>query len=360
MAFVANAPRKRPGKNNNHIRLIMTSGDIILLGHGSGGQMTHDLIDKIILPILQSGSAPTIQEDAALINIPQGKTFFTTDSYVVDPFIFPGGDIGDLAVNGTINDLAMQGAMPVALSLGLILEEGLLIEDFKVVLRSISKAAKDAKAPIVCGDTKVVPRGRGDKIFINTSGVGVAAGTTEISGANAKAGDKVLLSGTIGDHGIAIMSQREGLEFDTVIESDTAALHLMVAGLIGANVEIHSMRDPTRGGLATTMVELAQSSRISIRLDERSIPISGAVAGACEILGLDPMHIANEGKMIAIIKSEDAIRALEIIARHPRGKDAAIIGEVTGGPPGKVTMTSLVGGSRIINKMPGELLPRIC
>ncbi len=338
----------------------MNSGDIILLGHGSGGQMTHDLIDKIILPILNSGATSAIQEDAALINIPPGKTFFTTDSYVVDPFIFPGGDIGDLSVNGTINDLAMQGAMPVALSLGLILEEGLLMDDFKVVLRSIAKAAKEANVAIVCGDTKVVPRGRGDKIFINTSGVGVAAGTEKISGANAKPGDKVLLSGTIGDHGIAIMSQREGLEFDSVIKSDTAALHRMVAGLIDAGVEIHSMRDPTRGGLATTMVELAQSSQASIRLDERSIPISGGVAGACEILGLDPMHIANEGKMIAIIESADAIRALEIIRKHPRGARAAIIGEVTDGPPGKVTMTSLVGGSRIINKMPGELLPRIC
>ncbi len=334
--------------------------DIILLGHGSGGQMTHDLINKVILPIINGGAPVPVQEDAAMVDIPKGKVFFTTDSYVVDPFIFPGGDIGELAVNGTVNDLAMLGAVPYAISLGFILEEGLNIEDFETVLRSIARAAKETNVNIACGDTKVVPRGRGDKIFINTSGIGVAREGVDISGGGAKPGDRVLINGTIGDHGIAIMSVREGLMFEAPVKSDTAALSSLVESLLDAGVEIHVLRDPTRGGLATTAVEIAESSGVLIRIDEKSIPILPAVSGACEILGLDPMHIANEGKMIAIVPGKDAQKALDIMRAHRSGGEAAIIGEVLDGRGGKVSVTSLVGGSRIMTKMPGELLPRIC
>lgn len=334
--------------------------DIILLGHGSGGQMTSDLLNKIVLPNIYGDWDIPEQEDAAIVDMPPGRLVFTTDSYVVDPFIFPGGNIGELAVNGTINDLAMRGGRPVAISLGFILEEGLEIEDFKTVLRSIGAASREAGVGIVCGDTKVVPRGRGDKIYINTSGVGVARDGTDIKGENARPGDRVLINGTIGDHGVAVMSAREGLKFETPVKSDTAALHTLVADLLDAGVEARVMRDPTRGGLATVLVEIAEAAGVNIRLDERSIPLAPGVNGACEVLGLDPMFIANEGKMIVITPEKDAGKALDIMRANPHGGASAIIGEVEEGTSGKVFMTSLVGGSRIINKLPGELLPRIC
>ena len=333
--------------------------DIILLGHGSGGRMTGDLLDRIILPNIYENGAIPEQEDAAVLDMPPGDVLFTTDSYVVDPFIFPGGDIGELAVNGTVNDLAMRGGRPVAISVGFILEEGLKIADFKTILRSIGRAAREAGVAIACGDTKVVPRGRGDKLYINTSGVGVARGGLDIRAENARPGDRVLVNGTIGDHGVAVLSAREGLDFDSPVKSDTAALSGMVSDLLEAGVEIHTLRDPTRGGLATVMVEIAEAAGVTIRLDERSIPVAPAVNGACELLGLDPMFIANEGKMVVVVPEKDSERALDVMRANRLGANAAIVGEVEAGAGGAV-MTSLIGGSRILSKLPGELLPRIC
>jgi len=334
--------------------------DIIMLGHGSGGKMTSDLLAKVILPALYAGGEIPELEDCARLPLPAGDICFTTDSYVVDPFIFPGGDIGDLAVNGTINDLAMGGAKPLYISVGFVLEEGLPIEDFMVALKSMNRAAREAGVKIACGDTKVVPRGRGDKIFINTSGIGMARKGVTISSRNAAPGDMMIINGSIGDHGIAIMSVREGLKFESPVVSDTAALHTLVDALYEAEVEVHVMRDPTRGGLATVSVEIAETAGVGIRLNERAIPMTPAVAGACEVLGLDPMYVANEGKMIILTPERDAQKALAVMRSHPLGKEAAIIGEVYAADRPKVTVTSSVGGTRIVNKLPGELLPRIC
>lgn len=333
---------------------------IIMLGHGSGGKMTSDLLAKVILPGLYAGGEIPELEDCAQLPLPAGNICFTTDSYVVDPFIFPGGDIGDLAINGTINDLAMGGARPLYISVGFVLEEGLPVEDFKVALNSMNRSARAAGVKIACGDTKVVPRGRGDKIFINTSGIGLARNGVTIGSRNAMPGDRMIINGSIADHGIAIMSVREGLRFDSPVVSDTAALHTLVDALFDAGVDVHVMRDPTRGGLATVAVEIAESAGVGIRLDERAIPMTPAVAGACEVLGLDPMYVANEGKMIILTPERDAQKALDVMRSHPLGKDAAIIGEVYKSDRSKVTVTSSVGGTRIVNKLPGELLPRIC
>ncbi|MBI5816162.1 MAG: hydrogenase expression/formation protein HypE [Nitrospinae bacterium] len=335
--------------------------DMILLGHGSGGQMTHDLVNKVILPLIHEGREAPEQEDSTPLTLPTGEIRFTTDSYVVDPIIFPGGDIGDLAVNGTINDLAMGGAVPFALSLGFILEEGLLMDDFTKVLRSIGRAAREAGIQVACGDTKVVPRGRGDKIFINTSGVGLARNGLRPGSAAVRPGDRLIINGTVGDHGVTIMSMREGLKFESPVKSDTAALHTLVDALVKAGVEIRAMRDPTRGGLATVAVEIAEASGVHIRLDETAIPVNKHVAAACEILGLDPLMVANEGKMVLVTPERDAKKALDVMRSHPLGRDAAMIGEAleTDGRA-KVTLTSYAGGARMVNKLPGELLPRIC
>ncbi len=334
---------------------------LVLLAHGSGGELTRKLIEEIIVPSLHDGNEAPDLEDAALIDPPSGKLFFTTDSYVIDPFIFPGGDIGSLAVHGTVNDLAMRGAMPVALSVGLILEEGLPVDDLKTVMRSMGDAAKSAGVKIVCGDTKVAPKGFADKIFINTAGVGVADGQLDINSRSAKPGDVVIVNGTIGDHGAAVMLAREELDFSAPVQSDSAALHKIVQDLIDNEIEMHTMRDPTRGGLATAIVEIAESSQVSIKLDERLVPISNPVAAVCEILGLDPMYVANEGKMIVIVPERDADKAVSIMKTHKQGKEAAIIGAVTDGQPGgKVAIQSSVGGSRIVTALEGELLPRIC
>lgn len=340
----------------------MPSGrdDVVLLGHGSGGAMTSALMEKIVLPALYEEGAVPEQEDAALLDAQPGKLLFTTDSYVVDPFIFPGGNIGELAVNGTINDIAMRGGRPIAISAGLILEEGLSMDDLRLVLRSMGRAARAAGVQITCGDTKVVPKGRGDGIYVNTSGVGAAREGADIRAELARPGDRVLVNGTIGDHGVAVMSAREGLRFESPVKSDTAALHGLVGDLLDAGVEAHVLRDATRGGLATVLVEIAEAANVNIRVDERSIPLSPGVNGACELLGLDPVYIANEGKMALIVPEGDADRALDVMRSHPLGERAAVIGEVEEGSSGKVFMTSLVGGSRLIGKLPGELLPRIC
>ena len=330
----------------------------ILLAHGSGGKMSHDLVCK---SLVQRLSNPTLDrmDDSAILEL-NGRTAFTTDSYVVSPIFFPGGDIGRLAVCGTVNDLAMSGASPLYLGLSLIIEEGLPFEELDKVIASVQKAAAEAGVKVVTGDTKVVNQGTADKLFINTSGLGVIPDGVNISGANAVPGDKVIISGTIGDHGMAIMSQREGLRFTIPIESDCAPLNSLVADMLAASANIHSLRDPTRGGLATTLNELADQSGVGIDLDEELIPVNEAVRAACELLGFDPLYVANEGKLIAIVAPGDAEAVLNAMKKNAYGRGSVIIGEVTDKHPGRVNMKTLLGASRIVDMLSGELLPRIC
>jgi hydrogenase expression/formation protein HypE len=333
--------------------------DIILLGHGSGGRLSHQLLDDLIVPML-SGFGPREQNDAAVLNHLGGRLAFTTDSYVVDPIFFPGGNIGDLAIHGTVNDLAMSGARPLAISVGLILEEGLPIADLRTILQSMRAAAEGAGVAIVTGDTKVVPRGKADKIFINTAGIGVFEHDLEISGSGARPGDKILINGPIGDHGLAVLIGREGLELDADIISDSAPLHELVANLLKAGgAAVHVLRDPTRGGVATTLKEIAAQSQVDLTLEESAIPVRDAVRGACAILGLDPLFVANEGKLLAVVAPEAAEQLLAVLQRHPLGKEAAIIGEVVDGN-GRVTMRTAIGGRRAVEMLAGDQLPRIC
>ena len=334
--------------------------DIILLGHGSGGKLSHQLLDELIIPILSQVPLGE-QNDAALLPAQTGRLAFTTDSYVVDPIFFPGGDIGDLAVNGTVNDLAMAGARPLALSVGFILEEGLPILDLKRILESMAHAAKAASVTIVTGDTKVVPRGKGDKLFINTSGIGVIEHHLQIGGSAARPGDKILINGSIGDHGMAILASREGLALTSKIETDSAPLNGLVADLVKAlGSGLHVLRDPTRGGVATTLKEIALQSGTELTLDESSLPVNPPVQGACAILGLDPLFVANEGKLLAIVSADQAHQALEVMRRHPQGAAAVIIGEVSDSKPGKVFIKTAIGGRRSVEMLAGEQLPRIC
>jgi len=334
--------------------------DLILLGHGSGGRLSHQLLDDLIVPTL-SGLGPRDQNDSAVLPFPQGRLAFTTDSYVVDPIFFPGGNIGDLAINGTVNDLAMAGARPVAVSVGLILEEGLPMADLRVVLESMRRAADRAGVAIVTGDTKVVPRGKADKIFISASGVGVLEHNHDIRGSGARPGDKVLINGTIGDHGMAVLACREGLELESDIRSDCVALNHLVADLVGElGADVHVLRDPTRGGVATTLKEIALQSGVEITLLEPNLPVTEPVAGACAILGLDPLFVANEGKLLAFVAPEAAVRALDLMRARPEGENAAIIGEVTGEGDGRVRQRTAIGGLRAIEMLAGEQLPRIC
>jgi hydrogenase expression/formation protein HypE len=336
------------------------NSDLILLGHGSGGRLSHQLLDELIIPAL-SGLEPVVQNDAALLDPPSGRLAFTTDSYVVDPVFFPGGNIGDLAVNGTVNDLAMMGAKPLWMSVGLILEEGFSKKELAEILASMRRAADLAGIRIVTGDTKVVPRGKADRIFINTSGIGVVEHNLVISGANARPGDSIIVSGTIGDHGIAVMASREGLELGTTVKSDSAALNSLVTELVsGLGSCLHVLRDPTRGGVATTLKEIALQSGVDLLLRENSLPVKSAVTGVCSILGLDPLYVANEGKLLLFAASESAARALEILKRNPLGIDAAIIGEVTGKGGGRISLETCSGGSRSVEMLSGEQLPRIC
>jgi hydrogenase expression/formation protein HypE len=331
--------------------------DKILLAHGSGGKLMHDLIQSFMPdlanPILEK------MEDSAVFNV-SGRLAFTTDSYTVNPIFFPGGDIGRLAVCGTVNDLAMSGAKPLYLSLAFIIEEGLPVTDLKKILTSIKKAAAEADVKIVTGDTKVVGKGGADKLFINTAGLGIVPEGVAISAANAKPGDKVILSGNIGDHGIAVLSQREGLKFATPIPSDCAPLHKLVADMLAATKNIHCMRDPTRGGLATTLNDFAEKSNVGIRIEEDKIPVAKAVLAACELLGLDPLYIANEGKLVALVSGKDADAVLSAMKKNKYGKNATIIGEVTAEHPHRVVMQTALGASRIVDMPVGELLPRIC
>lgn len=333
--------------------------DLILLGHGSGGRLSHQLLEELIIPTL-SGIPVSGQNDAAVLVHDGRRLAFTTDSYVVDPIFFPGGNIGDLAVNGTVNDLAMVGAVPVAISVGLILEEGFSRAELAEILRSMREAADRAGVTIVAGDTKVVPRGKADRIFINTSGIGVFRHELEISGSNARIGDKILINGTIGDHGIAVMAKREGLELDTDIRSDCAPLNGLVEELLMAGDAVHVLRDPTRGGVATTLKEIALQSDVTITLDEAALPLKGAVRGVCAVLGLDPLYVANEGKVLVFVSPEAAEATLARMKLHPLGKDSAIIGEVTASGGGKVRMETVIGGMRAVEMLAGEQLPRIC
>jgi hydrogenase expression/formation protein HypE len=334
--------------------------DVILLGHGSGGRLSHQLLDNIIIPAL-SGVALGNQNDSAVFSHTGGRLAFTTDSYVVDPIFFPGGNIGDLAVNGTVNDLAMSGARPLAISVGLILEEGLSLTDLKKILEAMKAAAVKAGVAIITGDTKVVPRGKADRIFINTSGIGVFDHELEISGSGARTGDKILINGTLGDHGMAVLASREGLELESDIRSDSAALNSLVAELLRAGGSaVHALRDPTRGGVATTLKEIARQSAVDIILEENSLPIRDSVGGACAILGLDPLFVANEGKLLAVVAAEAAETLLQVMRSHPDGREAAIIGEVSGKVSGRVHLRTAIGGLRAIEMLAGEQLPRIC
>ncbi|HEX4998225.1 MAG TPA: hydrogenase expression/formation protein HypE [Terriglobia bacterium] len=333
--------------------------DAIVLGHGSGGRLTRRLLDDVILPAFQN---PILDSghDAAVIEAGGARFAFTTDSYIVHPIVFPGGDIGDLAINGTVNDLAMCGARPLYLSAALILEEGFPMEALHRVVHSMRRAADAAGVLLVTGDTKVVDRGKGDGVFINTSGIGVVPGHVRIDPSRAAPGDVVIVSGAIASHGMAIMSVREGLEFESPIESDTAPLNDLVAAILAVAPDTHVLRDPTRGGVASALNEIAAKSRCGIALNEDAIPIDPATEGACEILGLDPLYVANEGKLIAIVAPEEAAAALDAMRGHPLGLRAEIIGEVTARDPGIVVMKTRVGSTRIVDMLSGEQLPRIC
>ncbi len=332
---------------------------VITMAHGSGGILSHQLIDKMFMTafgndILKEG------HDGAMFEMPAGRLAYTTDSFVVSPVFFPGGSIGDLAVNGTINDLVCCGAMPLYLSAAFILEEGLPMEDLWKIVVSMKEAANRAGVRIITGDTKVVDRGKGDKIFINTSGVGIIQDGIHISPKSCEPGDVIIVSGKMGDHGIAIMSARSGLEFETTIESDTAALNELAEYVFNCTKNIHMLRDPTRGGLATTLNEISKSANAGIVIEEDKIPVSEEVRGACEILGLDPLYVANEGKIIMILPESEGNKVLETLHQHSLGRDASIIGKVTDDHPGIVRMTTTIGSSRIIDMLTGEQLPRIC
>ena len=336
------------------------NNDLILLGHGSGGRLSHQLLDELIIPIV-SGVSQNGQNDAAILEPVTGRLAYTTDSFVVDPIFFPGGTIGSLAVHGTVNDLAMMGARPLWLSVGLIIEEGFGKADLKRVLEDMRGAADAAGVKIVTGDTKVVPRGKADKIFITTSGIGVIEHDLKIHGANAQPGDAVIISGNVGDHGIAVMAGREGLDVGTDVVSDSAALNGLVAEIIrAAGDALHVLRDPTRGGVATTIKEIALQSGVSITLHEEALPVKPAVRGVCSILGLDPLYVANEGKLLAFVAADSADGALAAIRHHPLGSNAAIIGTVEASPSGRVRMETSIGGMRSVEMLAGEQLPRIC
>lgn len=330
------------------------------LSHGAGGRAMAHLISEIFHaafdnPMLRAGN------DQATFEVAAGRMVMTTDGYVVSPMFFPGGDIGSLAVHGTINDVAMAGARPLYLSAGFIIEEGFAFGDLKRIADSMAAASRAAGVPIVTGDTKVVERGKADGVFITTTGVGIAPRDLVLSAEQARPGDKVLLSGFIGDHGVAVMSQRQNLAFETSIQSDSAALHELVAAMVAAAPQgLRVMRDPTRGGLAATLNELAQQSAVGFRLDEDAVPVRPEVAAACELLGLDPLYVANEGKLVAVAAPEAADALLAAMRAHPLGRDAAIIGEVIDDDHHFVQMTTAFGGGRIVDWLAGEQLPRIC
>ena len=327
--------------------------------HGSGGRAMAQLIEELFLKHFDNGFLAQ-GNDQAMFNAPKGRMVMSVDGHVVSPLFFPGGDIGSLSVHGTINDVAMSGAKPLYISAGFILEEGFALADLERIVISMAKAAKDAGVPVVTGDTKVVERGKGDGVFITTTGIGVVPDGLDISGANARPGDVIIVSGYIGDHGVAIMSSRENLTFETKIISDSAALHELVADMVSAVPQIHTLRDPTRGGLAATLNEIAYQAQVGMKLFEDNIPLRAEVDAACEFLGLDPLYVANEGKLVAICPANKANELLAVMQAHPLGVDSAIIGEVIEDDMGFVTMETGFGGMRIVDWLAGEQLPRIC
>lgn len=331
----------------------------VLLAHGGGGKLSHQLIQRMFSAEF---SNPLLEplHDGAVFSIGQSRLAFSTDSYVVNPIVFPGGDIGELAVNGTVNDLAMCGAKPLYLAAGFIIEEGLPMEELWRIVLSMKAAAERAGVLLVTGDTKVVDRGKGDKIFINTSGIGVIEAGVVIAPSRAKPGDDIILSGPIAMHGIAVMSVREGLAFEGEVKSDTAPLNALVASMLEAAKGIHVLRDPTRGGLASALNEIAESAHLGIEIIDAAIPVPDQVRGACEILGLDPLYVANEGKLVAFVDPADTAAVLESMRRHSVGAEAVVIGKAVTGHPGMVIMRSRIGGSRVVDMLSGEQLPRIC
>jgi hydrogenase expression/formation protein HypE len=337
----------------------VASRDRIVLGHGGGGQLSANLLRDVFLPLFSNPVLDRL-DDQAVVEIGGMRLAFTTDSFVVKPLFFPGGDIGSLAVHGTVNDLAMGGARPLYLSAAFIVEEGFPMEDLRRIAASMAEAAATAGVTIVTGDTKVVERGKGDGVFINTTGIGVVPRDVRLSADRARPGDSVILSGTIGDHGTAVMASREGLEFETAIVSDSAPLDRLVAEMLSVSSKIRCLRDPTRGGLSSTLNEIAERSEVSIKIEEKNIPVRDEVRGACELLGLDPLYVANEGKLVAIVAPEDAGDVLSAMRRHARGAEAAIVGIVSDTHPGLVTMRTAFGSSRIVDMLPGDQLPRIC
>jgi hydrogenase expression/formation protein HypE len=333
--------------------------DKVTLAHGGGGRATQSLINELIVKELGNSTLNKL-DDSAVLSALKGKFAFTTDSYVVQPIFFRGADIGKLSVCGTVNDLSMAGAKPLYISLGLIIEEGFSFDDLSTIVRSIKAAAKEAKVQVVCGDTKVVERGSADKIFINTSGIGKIISKRELSNSNVEAGDVVVLSGSIGDHGVAVLSQRKGIEFKTSLKSDCAPLNGLVEAMLSSGARINCMRDPTRGGLATILNEVAERSGVGIEIDEERVPIKDAVRGACELLGLDPLYIANEGKLAAFVSERDSEKLLIAMKKHKYGLASRVVGRVTKENRGTVILNTSVGGRRILENFSGEMLPRIC
>jgi hydrogenase expression/formation protein HypE len=338
---------------------MQMTGSTIQLDHGSGGRATHELVQELFATAFNNKFLLEMN-DSALVEIEAGRLAMTTDSYVVDPIVFPGGNIGSLAVHGTINDLCMCGARPLYLTAGFILEEGLALKTLREIVAGMADAARKANVFIVAGDTKVVPRGKADKIFINTAGIGIVPPGINIGGHNARPGDAVLINGTIGDHGMAIMCKREGLAFENEIRSDSSSLHELVGAMLESCPHINVLRDPTRGGVATTLNEIAQQSNVGIQLEEDALPIREDVAGACEILGLDPLYVANEGKMLVCLPVDAVQEVLQVMRRHPAGRAACQIGEVVADNAGRVVMKTRIGGLRLVDMLRGEQLPRIC
>lgn len=345
--------------NGPQCPLPLGAAKTVLLGHGSGGRMTAELLRQYFLPAF-SNPALDVLNDQAVLDAQGVRLAFTTDAFVVSPLFFPGGDIGRLAVNGTINDLAMGGAMPLGLSGAFILEEGFPLDNLQRVIASMAEACREAGVWLVTGDTKVVEKGKGDGLFITTSGIGVLSHLLQISANQARPGDHILVSGTLGDHGIAVLSAREGLEFETTLVSDTAPLHTLVQAMLEVSSEIHCLRDPTRGGLATTLNEIAVSSRVGMVLEEEKIPLREEVRGACEMLGLDPLYSACEGRLVAIVGARDAASILARMQAHPLGRQARLVGRVVAKHPGTVVMRTVIGSERVVDMLSGAQLPRIC
>jgi len=331
----------------------------IILGHGGGGKLSAELVEHLFLPAFQNETLENLG-DSSVLNIAGQRLAMSTDSFVVQPLFFPGGSIGDLAVNGTVNDIAMSGAQPLYLSAGFIIEEGLPMATLGGIVERMGLAAREAGVQLVTGDTKVVDKGHGDGVYINTSGIGIIPEDVNIAPQNAQPGDVVIVSGTIGDHGMAIMSVREGLEFETLIESDSAPLNGLIAAMLRVTRNVHVLRDPTRGGVASALNEIARASRVGIAIEERKLPVNPAVKSACELLGMDPIYVANEGKLVAIVPREDADAILDAMHNHPFGQQATVIGEVVAEHAGMLVAKTGIGGTRVVDMQVGEQLPRIC